>query len=459
MTATPDPKMMLYLAALTYARFSDVNPAAIHRDNLAAAIERGLATDLARGQWELVWGPESYRAPVSLFDDAAMYVLRSTAEAPRYVVAIRGTSPVSAFDWIFGDLWVSRLMPWPYGGSRPASAAISLSTALGLSILQNLRSIGPVASSPLGRLIEDRARAVAERVTALLLQRLRGVLDQIAPIRNGLWAELTRLEQKRKSFATAQSQVENLIDEWTSDRRQTLLKFFLDAENPLRALGDQAHLGLFALLEKEIDLQTRLASGHDLLSFLRGAVAHADGKPVDVIVTGHSKGGALATAVAQWLHDTRGATVSEDQRWDSDGQATVQCFSFAGPTAGNKDFGEHCQAQMKTNYHRCTNALDVVPCGFVPDKIRRVADLYGADVIPLPALKELAETIATAVTPLQYTHVYPLAGAQFTELEGKVQPSKHTFVDQAIYQHLDGYLSAMGFGPTMNTWTFFNPLT
>jgi hypothetical protein len=68
--------------------------------------------DPVKVRWDIVWGPASFRSTLSLFDDAAMYVARSRAQPSRFVVAIRGTNPLSLFDWVFGDLLTRRPAPW-----------------------------------------------------------------------------------------------------------------------------------------------------------------------------------------------------------------------------------------------------------------------------------------------------------------------------------------------------------
>src|SRR5262245_34448419 len=126
-----DVKTMLALAALTYRGFGKHDEAAIDaalRPWLPKLEKEGL------GQWKLVWGPASFRTRTSMFDDAMMYVAqrqdRPPAE-PHYVVAIRGTNPISLFDWIFGDFWVSMQVDWTTPGNPPAK--LSASTALGMA--------------------------------------------------------------------------------------------------------------------------------------------------------------------------------------------------------------------------------------------------------------------------------------------------------------------------------------
>ena len=61
------------------------------------------------------------------------------------------------------------------------------------------------------------------------------------------------------------------------------------------------------------------------------------GESTTIYVTGHSLGGALAPAFAQWLADTR-------TKWDPNKNATLQIFAFAGATPGNRVFADHVNA-------------------------------------------------------------------------------------------------------------------
>ena len=54
---------------------------------------------------------------------------------------MRGTNPVDIFDWLFGDFLPHRQVPWhPVDNGAAAGARVSLSTALGLKILLNMRA-------------------------------------------------------------------------------------------------------------------------------------------------------------------------------------------------------------------------------------------------------------------------------------------------------------------------------
>jgi hypothetical protein len=98
------------------------------------------------GTWTVVWGPAVFQAPGSIRADNVMYVARGGADTSmngQLVVAVAGTDPYSAFDWLVEDGLVSTLVPWPTG-APPSSLdpRISLSTFTGLSILQAMRA-GP----------------------------------------------------------------------------------------------------------------------------------------------------------------------------------------------------------------------------------------------------------------------------------------------------------------------------
>src|SRR5215468_7463289 len=108
-----DDKAMLALAALTYRGFAKQSEAGIDaalRPWLPALEAEGL------GKWELVWGPAAFRTPFSLFHDAMVYVVRQQdrprGEQTRYAIAIRGTNPISALDWVFGDFFASLQVDW-----------------------------------------------------------------------------------------------------------------------------------------------------------------------------------------------------------------------------------------------------------------------------------------------------------------------------------------------------------
>jgi hypothetical protein len=315
MPLSPDDRAMLALAALTYRGFTSQTEHGVGvglRARLAQLEADGL------GRWSLVWGPEVFRMPGSFVHDALAYVAREEAPAgvpPRYVVAIRGTNPVSLSDWFFGDFWVSQLLPWP--GAEPHEAKLSGSTRFGLEIVRRLGGSGLPAS----------------------------------------------------------------VD-----------------------------LGLFDL---------PLGSGATLRTFFAALP-----KGARVVVTGHSKGGALAVATALWLHEE----LAESRN------LTLECFSFAGPMAGNLAFVRRYDAALAARTRRIVNPLDVVPHAWDAGELRRMADFY-------PHLALALEALAITVEPLEYRHV----GGTLVELPSRpAEPDPHRKI---VEQHLDAYLGAARLPP------------
>src|SRR5208282_805605 len=126
----------------------------------------------------------------------------------------------------------------------------------------------------------------------------------------------------------------------------------------------------------EIEQHAALAPGIDLRTFLAKTINNAH-EPVDIFVTGHSKGGALSSTLALWLADTQGkGSVPKDEQWDIDGKATVYCYSFAGPSAGNAKFADHSNQKIGARCWRIANRQDLVPHAW--SDIAAIPWIYGS---------------------------------------------------------------------------------
>jgi hypothetical protein len=446
--AFTEEQVMLCLAALSYRGYLDAGPG---HTNAGLAITRGLQT-LApvRDAWDIVWGPACYRAPVTVFDDTLVYVVRCRLTPARYVVVIRGTNPVSAFDWLFGDLWTGRVTPWAYASQ---AGSISLSATLGLAIIQNLRAaaLQTETAAPVVSAAVDTGVGTALAASHSLSQWLGGLeRAPVRALRERFVTELQGLVEHGSAapFETAEQRVQAMATFWESGARQRLLDLIDEAAR----LTGRLDLALFALVEDEIRLRVSLGAGVDLRTFLTSAVKQA-GAALDIVVTGHSKGGGLASTVALWLADTQGTKVAEAEQWDPKGRATIRCFSYAGPTAGDEAFAGHSNAVIGARCRRIANALDVVPQAWAVGDLRKIPDLYDPPIAPIPNMAELIDIIASKVAPLHYTQIS--TGDVFA---GKVNPGLPLFPAQVVDQHLEAYLEALGltaYGIT--TATFFDP--
>ena len=462
---TTEGQQMLTLAFLSYRAYADLRPGHLQLAHLRSAVTQGL-TDLAPvHDWELVWGPAAYRAPFTVFDENVMYVVRHRRRTCRFAVVIRGTNPVSAFDWLFGDLWTGVVTPWPFGSNETSpDAAVSLSTLLGINVLCHLRSSdphgGPLAGGwqfidgPAG----DAVRGTTRRALRPFGPAIAGMMQRL---RLNLRSDLRRLRSRREA----------MVDMDTDDRVEAIialrysepaLRLRRRLEQATEVIGPAAQRQLVDLMEGNLRLRSRLAPGPTVFEFLRHAGIDED-TPLDVTVTGHSKGGALSSTFALLLAQTRGEDgVPAAMRWDRAGTATVSCYSYAGPTAGNAAFAALSDRVIGDRCHRITNRLDVVPHAWAVQPqpgepglfVENVPDIYGDTVHRIPALQRLATAVAGDVGPLGYRHV----GKRVKVLPGKVDPDQRLFVEQLSYQHGGAYIELMGLGDVMDKSTFFSPL-
>lgn len=95
-----------------------------------------------------------------------------------------------------------------------------------------------------------------------------------------------------------------------------------------------------------------------------------EGKTVEVIVTGHSLGGGLTPVF--------GAYIGSNTTLRSVSNLTVNCYPFAGPTAGNQDFLDFLTDQ-KIGLFPTVNFNDVVPKAWLVDDLNSLFQLYSSD--------------------------------------------------------------------------------
>ena len=170
-------------------------------------------------------------------------------------------------------------------------------------------------------------------------------------------------------------------------------------------------------------------------------------RPIDVITTGHSLGGALAPALALWLLDTQTA-------WDPQGRATIYCEPSAGPTSGNDDFATYYELMLGLRTTRIVNSLDMVPHAWnAADLIVACRRCTSRDIEPDLVVYALAAAAAVASSGGDYTQINgstpPLTGtidtslinpavARLREFPGPGRPAAHQrvlHVDGRHHQH------------------------
>jgi hypothetical protein len=362
---------------------------------------------------------------------------------------------VSAFDWLFGDFWACRQVPWPYASG---GAAISLSTALGLAVLRSLRSDGPngEGASLVSRAVGAGLAAVRDVIEGGLA-RITAVVDPRRDLRDKLAAALDGVVRRATTgqVRDAESHVAALAAAWRSAEVARLAEVLGDA---VRILGPRTDLTILSLLEHDAALRAGFGAGTEILPFLAAAVAHEQGQ-VDVIVTGHSKGGVLAPTLALWLAETQGPGTPANERWDPDGRATVQCYAYAGPTAGNSEFSARSKTKLPDRCHRFANPYDVVPHAWMGTELEQIPSLYD-DVVPhSAAIADLIQIVVTLTKPLGYTQIETRTDVPTGLPDYPKLAQKPLFFDQFVYQHMEAYLRAFGLTDHgIDTATFFDPM-
>jgi hypothetical protein len=441
---------MLTLSLCSYRGFAYFTPVVMRRRDLRRSTTEALEVlEPLAGRFHLLWGPATFRAPLTALDDSAMFVVADAEQADRYVVVIRGTNPVSAFDWVFGDFWTARTVPWDNPGTR-TDVRVSLSTALGLAVLRLMRA--PAGESRLARaawrvisehLSDPLRRTAGKPMSALNISS--SLLARLSPL---VRSRLARVERSLQVLpADPEDRIQRLVAAWDAPAVEAVLH---QVDAALEAPVDDAHMALLRLLTGSARIRSLLTPGPDLAGLLSTLAAGAEGT-MQVDVVGHSKGGALASTLALWLAE------SQEETWDPSGRAVVRCFSFAGPTAGNRGFADRIDDVLGARHRRVANTLDIVPHAWVfrghgnGPCVEDIVDLYPPPVHRIGALEQLTGVVAAKVAPLDYQHTR----ANVYSFEGRVAPAVKPWLAQVSHQHLDGYIAGMGLEGTLDARWFF----
>ncbi|MEU1546193.1 hypothetical protein [Nocardia sp. NPDC005745] len=89
------------------------------------------------GGWEIVWGPGVALFDTDLYAVNALYMVRSTEDRSRYVIAMAGSTDALVFDWLVEDSFILQT-PWFANNA----ALHTIGTAIGVKTLINIRPSG-----------------------------------------------------------------------------------------------------------------------------------------------------------------------------------------------------------------------------------------------------------------------------------------------------------------------------
>ena len=466
---------MLTLALLSARGFWDVrkkNPRGRKK-----AIRRGLE-ELAplKGNWKLVWGPSTYRFLGSAFDSSMMFVVQHTVHKARYAIVVRGTNPVDVLDWLLGDFLAHRQVPWHYSDKDVApGAALSLSTALGLKILLNMRAKGDSNHVPepgkFDYLLAHGATTVAsvQAAGSKSLAQVGEVLD--SPVGAPVYEQAQKLVKKLRKYQKRWSLPGFAVGDIAS-----ALGDILPLEEVARML--KLRKRLIAVLDQSMEPfaeapEAMLMPGLDELSSTRlpgtgllellGSLAATHGDELELVVTGHSKGGALAPALALFLSDTQRndeIPVRRYYQWNPEHRAKISCYAFAGPTPGNTAFASYFNQQLGRHFYRYANKLDIVTLAWRSEELRKISQVYGEFVSSPPGLDFLFREMSEEVENLDYCHPgedLPSEGSMgsrtekhVVEFSGPLQTDISSYLGQELHQHIAAYIAFMGLDKVMS---------
>jgi hypothetical protein len=197
--------------------------------------------------------------------------------------------------------------------------------------------------------------------------------------------------------------------------------------------------GLSELIELKAGEGT-LAEGLTLTEFLTQLAAQCDG-PLEVVTTGHSLGGALSPAMALWLVDTQ-------TDWDPAGRATVSTVPVAGFSPGNADFATYFEQKLAARTQRVRQTLDAIPYMYAKDDMEKIATLY-APLIPNSSVFHISAEASILYMKLMGVSYQQIMTAS-APLEGELHVESTRFVEQMLWQHVEGYLHLLGLEDSVN---------
>lgn len=168
-------------------------------------------------------------------------------------------------------------------------------------------------------------------------------------------------------------------------------------------------------------------TGATLIDFLRTLTD----SPVEIMVVGHSLGGALANLAAVWL-------VDQLPRSGGPKGPTIAPFTFAAPTVTDAAFSTLFKSSFGTAYH-CVNTLDVVPMAWA--NLQGIIDSFAS---PGQLLKSYSEPLWAFVEAAKVTvfEKYTVLSGTLDAFQGPTPTEGTTFPTEAEAQHsmADTYL-------------------
>lgn len=163
-------------------------------------------------------------------------------------------------------------------------------------------------------------------------------------------------------------------------------------------------------------LRQHPGTGKTIIEFFKDELREP-GANVEIVVTGHSLGGALSPVLALALYEKKST-------WDPNNRATLKVFPFAGPTPGNQAFAEYYRQRLGENTTRVWNSLDIVPHAWSQTKLSQLAALYAPHIPSNPLIEKFVNLAKLISAAGFYTHIKWLTPPLKGTFRPPVQPSE-----------------------------------
>jgi triacylglycerol lipase len=176
------------------------------------------------------------------------------------------------------------------------------------------------------------------------------------------------------------------------------------------------------------DLIGMSSGGMSLLDYIENQVPAGS----EIIVTGHSLGGALTTVVALWL---------QYELSQAGKAATIIPYTFAGPTAGNQAFADLYNQTFSQSY-RYYNNIDVIPMAWAG--LSGVKELFPSPGPSCPwEIKDTVDLVNLWLSRIDGV-VYVQPNGQGTPLNGVAAASEKFLTEVGTQHGHNNYLSLLG---------------
>ena len=413
------------------------------------------------GEWELVWGVSVEQRPTSNVADATMFVAKYLSypgkrkakylnyegygnldpkeeykefheeNKTQYVISIAGTNPFSIFATLFQDLSLFKTRSWNKGEpwskdvidktSRRNEPAISSGASRGLKVhLTKMRSnTGELLLDFLKRAVKDEVNEKKEIVDWLQTQ-----FDQITEELNKLKTELETQNEDESKTEETQNEDESKTKVKKQKREiQEITKSIQEIQTIQDALKKRSTYGLlneaYSLLDKAYDIwskaQEKLKTGtqqlkekddtsetadqnsddgFDLQKFKDQAKNEAQ---IEIIVAGHSLGGALAQILALALKERQ-------NEWDKNGLCKIRVVTVGNPCFTNDKFVSRYESQLgKDSTYRFWCDMDLIPS--LTNNTGKLSTIYEPDIPGNVAITTLTDILRQSIKQNKYTHI------------------------------------------------------